>query len=72
MDWTVKDYDEANHPPVPALACAAEMTTATGDTIRLSAAGTSDPDGDRPFVQLVLLSRAGEHSTWLRRARAVR
>ena len=46
MDWTVKDYDEANHPPVPALACAAEMTAATGDTIRLSAAGTSDPDGD--------------------------
>lgn len=46
MDWTVKDYDEANHPPVPALACPAEMTAATGDTIRLSAAGTSDPDGD--------------------------
>lgn len=46
MDWTVKPYAEANHPPVPKLGHAARLTAKPGDRINLSAEGTSDPDGD--------------------------
>jgi len=46
MDWTVKPYSEANHPPVPRLAHAAELTVKRGARVDLSAEGTTDPDGD--------------------------
>jgi hypothetical protein len=46
MDWTIKPYKEANHPPVPKLAHAAELTVKRGARVDLSAEGTTDPDGD--------------------------
>lgn len=46
MDWTVKPYKEANHPPVPKLGHAARFTAKPGERVDLSAEGTSDPDGD--------------------------
>lgn len=46
MDWTIKPYQEANHPPVPKLAHPAHITATAGQRIDLSAEGTSDPDGD--------------------------
>jgi hypothetical protein len=46
MDWCVKPFAEANHPPVPVLAHADRMTVHSGQGITLSAKGTSDPDGD--------------------------
>lgn len=46
MDWTIKPYAEANHPPVPQLAHEAYITAEVGDRIELSAAGSTDPDGD--------------------------
>ncbi|MDI1250717.1 MAG: DUF1593 domain-containing protein [Lacunisphaera sp.] len=46
MDWTVKAYNEANHPPVPKLGHAARLTAKPGQRIDLSAEGTTDPDGD--------------------------
>jgi cellulose-binding protein len=45
-DWCVKDFKEANHPPVVALAHAQDLKARPGSTVRLSAQGTSDPDGD--------------------------
>jgi hypothetical protein len=45
MDWTVKPRAEANHPPVPKLAHAAEITARCGQRIELDASGSSDPDG---------------------------
>lgn len=47
MDWTIKKYKGANHPPVVKLSCAKMMTAHVGDTIRLSADGCSDPDGNQ-------------------------
>jgi hypothetical protein len=47
MDWTIKPYKQANHPPVVRLGHADRLTARRGETIRLSAAGSSDPDGDR-------------------------
>jgi hypothetical protein len=45
-DWCVKSYEEANHPPVVVLAHAADLVAQPGATVKLSARGTSDPDGD--------------------------
>jgi hypothetical protein len=46
MDWTTKNFNECNHPPVPKLAHSDHLTVKSGEQFRLSAAGTSDPDGD--------------------------
>jgi len=46
MDWTIQPYDKANHPPVPKLGHPAKLTAKRGDTVNLSAEGTTDPDGD--------------------------
>lgn len=45
-DWCVKSYEEANHPPVVKLGHAADLEVSQGQTVKLSAQGTSDPDGD--------------------------
>jgi len=46
MDWTIKPYDQANHPPVPKLDHANRLNAKPGDRIDLSATGSTDPDGD--------------------------
>lgn len=46
MDWTVKPYGEANHPPRPKLVLPATLTARRGQRIDLSAEGSSDPDND--------------------------
>ena len=46
MDWTIKPYAQANHPPVPKLGHAAELTAKPGQRVDLSAEGTTDPDGN--------------------------
>jgi hypothetical protein len=46
MLWTTKGFSECNHPPVPKLAYSDHPTVKSGELFRLSAAGTSDPDGD--------------------------
>jgi hypothetical protein len=45
MDWTIKPYAEANHPPVAKLAHAAELKARSGERVALSAEGSTDPDG---------------------------
>lgn len=46
MLWTTKNFSESNHPPVPMLAHSNQITVKSGEQFRLSAAGTTDPDGD--------------------------
>ncbi len=46
MLWTTKNFNECNHPPVPKLSHSDYLTIKSGEQFRLSAAGTSDPDGD--------------------------
>jgi hypothetical protein len=46
MDWCVKPYEKANHPPVPVLSHPAELTVHSGEGFVLDASGSSDPDGD--------------------------
>ncbi len=46
MDWCIKPYSEANHPPVPALGHPEEIIVKSGEVFILDASGTADPDGD--------------------------
>lgn len=46
MDWTVKPYAQANHPPTPRLAHADHLRAKPGERVDLSAAGSTDPDGN--------------------------
>lgn len=47
MDWTIKTYKEANHPPVVSLNIEEYITAKAGDTIMLDAKGSTDPDGNQ-------------------------
>ncbi len=44
MDWTVKPVDAANHPPFP-NGHANRLNAKPTETVKLSAEGSSDPDG---------------------------
>jgi hypothetical protein len=46
MDWTIKPYKGANHPPVVKLGHPAELSAKSGERVDLSAEGTTDPGGD--------------------------
>lgn len=46
MDWTIKSYEEANHPPVVKLDHPAFIKAKQGERIELSATASFDPDGD--------------------------
>jgi hypothetical protein len=46
MDWTIKPYAQANHPPVPKLETPAYIVAKPGERVDLSAVGSTDPDGD--------------------------
>ncbi|HEX5789481.1 MAG TPA: nucleoside hydrolase-like domain-containing protein [Woeseiaceae bacterium] len=59
MDWTVSPYDEANHPPEPKLATAARVTARPGERVNLSAAGSTDPDGDALSYEWFVYEEAG-------------
>lgn len=46
MDWTIKPFDEANHPPIPMLEHPDRLAVKSGQGFNLGARGTTDPDGD--------------------------
>jgi hypothetical protein len=46
MDWTIKPFAEANHPPVPELSHADTLAVHPGERFQLDAHASRDPDGD--------------------------
>lgn len=59
MDWTIKDYDEANHPPVPKIDQDMHIVAKKGDRVELSANSSSDPDGDALSYEWFYYKEAG-------------
>ncbi|TAE29018.1 MAG: DUF1593 domain-containing protein [Cytophagales bacterium] len=59
IDWTVKPYNEANHPPVAKLGHANEIRVKSGETVTLSADGSSDPDGNALTYEWIYYREAG-------------
>jgi hypothetical protein len=62
MQWTVKSYKQANHPPKVVLAHANELRAVSGETVHLSAEGSSDPDGDQLSYQWINYREVGTYS----------
>lgn len=46
-DWCVKDFADANHPPNAKVAGPPDRAVTPGQEVTLSAADSTDPDGDR-------------------------
>ena len=46
MDWCIKPFAGANHPPVVRIRGEREPKAKAGSTVDLDAGGTTDPDGD--------------------------
>ena len=59
MDWTIKPYAQANHPPVPKLGHAAVINAKPGERVNLSAEGSADPDGDALSYEWFCYHEAG-------------
>ncbi len=47
MDWTIKPYAEANHPPIAKLNHSNMLKAKSGERVNLSAVGSTDPDSNR-------------------------
>jgi hypothetical protein len=65
-EWCVKSAKEANHPPAPVLngdrtGAAVRLNAKPGDTVALSAAETTDPDGDRLIYEWFIYPEAGSY-----------
>ena len=66
MDWTIKDYQHANHPPDVVVngivgKDVVTINAAAGQPVALSAAGSSDPDGHQLQFQWIAYNEAGYH-----------
>jgi hypothetical protein len=59
MDWTIKPYDKANHPPVPRLDHPSRITASPGERVDLSAVASTDPDGDALSYEWFCYAEAG-------------
>ena len=62
MDWTIKPYEEANHPPVPALGHDRNITAKAGEKVELSAKGSTDPDGDNLTYKWIHYGEPGTYA----------
>jgi hypothetical protein len=66
MDWCTKSYQEANHPPVPALGHPEEITVKSGEGFGLDAAATTDPDGDNLSYLWFNYPEAGSYKKFIK------
>lgn len=62
MDWTIKPYKEANHPPKAALKHANAIKAKTGEKVTLSAEGSEDPDGNELTYQWIYYPEPGSYN----------
>jgi hypothetical protein len=67
MDWCVAEtFEAANHNPIAVFnndksKAVANLTVKPAETVRLSAAGTSDPDGDKLSCRWFVYREAGDY-----------
>ena len=63
MAWATNPYGKANHPPVARLEHPDRLTVHGGERFTLSAAGSSDPDGDSLSYLWFNYPEAGSYRT---------
>ena len=59
MNWTIKPYKEANHPPIPKLDHSENLTAKPGELVNLNASGSTDPDGNELTYKWFLYGEPG-------------
>lgn len=59
MDWTIKQPNAANHPPVAKLGHSNQLYAKPGQKVELSAEGSSDPDADALSYEWFCYNEAG-------------
>jgi hypothetical protein len=62
MDWTIKPFKEANHPPKAALKHANGVKAKSGETVTLSAEGSQDPDGNGLSYEWIYYPEPGTYA----------
>ncbi|QJW92411.1 DUF1593 domain-containing protein [Spirosoma taeanense] len=62
MDWTIKPYKGANHPPVAKLGHANQLQAKSGENVTLSAEGSTDPDGDGLAYEWIYYPEVGTYT----------
>jgi dienelactone hydrolase len=61
LDWCVKDFRHANHPPVARVQGELRRTVKSGETVMLDASGSTDPDGQPLRFEWVYYPEAGTY-----------
>ena len=63
MDWTIKSYKEANHPPKAILKHANSLKVKSGEKVTLNAEGSMDPDGNTFAYQWIYYPEPGSYNS---------
>jgi hypothetical protein len=63
MDWTIKPYAEANHPPLAKLNHASRLKAGSGERVNLSAEGCTDPDGNALSYEWIYYREPGTYTS---------
>jgi hypothetical protein len=61
MDWTIKTYKTANHPPDVLVTSAVSITSQGAQTMSIDASASRDPDGDALTYTWFHYPEAGAH-----------
>jgi Cellulose-binding Sde182, nucleoside hydrolase-like domain/Cellulose-binding protein Sde0182, C-terminal domain len=61
MDWCLSSFEKSNHPPVARLNHPGEMTVKSGETIKLDASKSTDPDGNALTYKWIYYKEAGTY-----------
>ena len=61
LDWCVKDYPHANHPPVVKVVGGTERRVRGGETVTLDAGESRDPDGQELKFKWIFYPEAGTY-----------
>jgi len=61
IDWCIKDYKEANHPPVPKINHPDKLEVKNSEIVNISAKGSFDPDNDQLQFNWMYYREAGTY-----------
>lgn len=64
MDWCVKSYGEANHPPDPKINTPGKVDVPVGKWFTINASGSTDPDKDDLEYKWIHYGEAGNFWHW--------